>query len=144
MPADRVMVDANLAIKWIVSETGSDKAKTMRREWIQNGVLLLAPDLILLEIANALWKKVERGMIKRDAPVFSVPIEKLVPLDLVSSRGLVPPAQKISLDFHLSVYDAIYVAAAIKYQCPLFTADQKLMDKIPPGEVEIKILENIE
>lgn len=49
----RVVVDASVAIKWFVPEVHAEAARRLLRE----GMILLAPDLIWAEVANALWRK---------------------------------------------------------------------------------------
>lgn len=46
----RLMVDASVALKWFVAETGGDHALRL----LQSGNDLLAPEYILIELANAL------------------------------------------------------------------------------------------
>ncbi len=59
LPA-QVLIDASVAIKWVVKEPGSAEAVLLldRR--------LVAPDLLCPECANILWKKVARGDLSRD------------------------------------------------------------------------------
>ena len=49
----RVVVDASVAIKWFVPEVHAVAARRL----LQEGMTLLAPDLIWAEVANALWRK---------------------------------------------------------------------------------------
>ena len=56
-----VVVDASVALKWVIEEDGSHAA----------GVLLLeqplaAPDLLIVECANVVWAKARRGVLGRD------------------------------------------------------------------------------
>ena len=57
----RVVVDSCVALKWFASEQNSDMAKRL----FDPSVERLAPDLILVEIANALWKNERLGRIRR-------------------------------------------------------------------------------
>jgi len=51
------VVDASVAVKWVVPEALSEHAERV----LATDEELLAPDLLLVEAANALWKKTERG-----------------------------------------------------------------------------------
>ena len=53
---DRLVVDASVAIKWVVEEEGSEAAAGLL-----DGSTLAAPDFLIPECANILWKKVRRG-----------------------------------------------------------------------------------
>ena len=44
------VIDASVAIKWVVEEPGTPEALLLRRH------RLLAPDLLMAECANILWK----------------------------------------------------------------------------------------
>lgn len=52
--AGTVVVDASLAVKWIVREPGSNEALGLLEKWIRAGVALSAPPLLLYEVANVL------------------------------------------------------------------------------------------
>ena len=49
------VVDASVLIKWVMQEEGSDAAIRLIA-----GPTLSAPDLLMSECANILWKKVHR------------------------------------------------------------------------------------
>ena len=57
----RLVVDASVAVKWVVAEEGSDAAERL----LANGEDLYAPRLMASEIANALWRKARMGEIER-------------------------------------------------------------------------------
>ena len=56
-----VVIDASVAIKWVVDEEGSDDAVPLIV-----GPALSAPDLLTSECGNILWKKARRGELTRD------------------------------------------------------------------------------
>jgi predicted nucleic acid-binding protein len=45
-----LVVDASVAIKWVIEESGTPQALSLRRH------RLFAPDLLMTECANVLWK----------------------------------------------------------------------------------------
>lgn len=47
-------IDASVAIKWVIDEAGTREALALRNN------ALIAPDLLISECANVLWKKVQR------------------------------------------------------------------------------------
>lgn len=47
------VVDASVAVKWVIPEVLSDAADRVR----DGEDDILAPDLLLVEVANALWRK---------------------------------------------------------------------------------------
>jgi len=57
-----LVIDASVAFKWFVEELESDAAqRILERESVR-----IAPDLVLLEIANTAWTKEQRGEISPD------------------------------------------------------------------------------
>ena len=54
-----LVVDASVACKWFVAESGSDAAAAL----LAGDQMLLAPDLIVPEVCNAAWSKLRRGEI---------------------------------------------------------------------------------
>lgn len=51
----KLVIDASVAIKWVVDEPGTTEALALRRK-----AKLIAPDLLIAECANILWKKARR------------------------------------------------------------------------------------
>ncbi|MBE9167707.1 type II toxin-antitoxin system VapC family toxin [Pleurocapsales cyanobacterium LEGE 06147] len=53
----KFVVDANVAIKWILPEIHSEAALRLRK----NNYELIIPDFFFPEIGNIFWKRVRRG-----------------------------------------------------------------------------------
>jgi predicted nucleic acid-binding protein len=122
----RTVVDASVALKWYFPELGSDQAKRVLAEAIDGERQLLAPDLILIEFANVLWKKVQReecdrGEAEEILDAFGTDAPRLV-----ASVPLVPRALELALRLGEVVYDCVYLAAAIEGEASLVTADARL------------------
>ena len=56
---DAAVVDASVAVKWVVDEADSGPARSMADARLE------APDLLLVECANILWKKAGIGDLTR-------------------------------------------------------------------------------
>jgi predicted nucleic acid-binding protein len=54
-----LVIDASVAVKWVVEEPGTQEALLLRQH------RLLAPDLLVAECANILWKKVDENSQKK-------------------------------------------------------------------------------
>jgi len=52
------VVDASVVLKWFLPEPDSAAADSLLEQFLNDEVEFIAPDLILLETANALWKRV--------------------------------------------------------------------------------------
>ncbi|MCZ6483247.1 MAG: DUF3775 domain-containing protein [Alphaproteobacteria bacterium] len=118
------VIDASVAIKWFIEENLSAEAGAI----LGHGEPLFAPDLLLAEIGNVLWKKVIRGEITPDqAHEIAAKIEEGVPV-LYSMRLLNARALQIALDLDHPIYDCFYLACAEAVDGVVVTADQKLLD----------------
>ena len=62
----RTVVDASVALKWYFEEPGREAADAILAARIAGERHLLAPDLVVPEFANALWKKTRRGECSAD------------------------------------------------------------------------------
>ena len=47
--------------------------------------------------------------------------------DLIPSVELINPAFDLAVELNISLYDALFVAAAVRHRAPLFTADKALL-----------------
>lgn len=122
----RTVVDASVALKWYFPEAGSEDAQRVLSEAIEGERELLAPDLIVVEFANVLWKKVQR---EECDPMQAEEILDAFDTDaprLIESVPLVPRALELALRLGEVVYDCLYLAAAIEREAGLVTADARL------------------
>lgn len=120
-----MVVDASVAIKWLVPEDDFEKALD-----IADKHQLIAPQLIYAECANIVWKKVRRGEMTAQEAVDASMFIDTFHVRTVSLRELVPTALELSLHLDHSAYDCFYFALAVLENCPFLTADKKLRDKI--------------
>lgn len=63
MSIAEVVVDASLALKWVVEEPYSAEARALLNRWRENRRALLAPALFLYEVTNALAKRMQRHQL---------------------------------------------------------------------------------
>jgi predicted nucleic acid-binding protein len=120
------VVDASVVIKWFVPEILEAEAK----RWLDPSNILYAPDLLLSEFGNILWKKTRLKEIS-EAEAFRIAVElKQSPIIFISSLGLFTDALTLAQSTGRTVYDCMYLAAAIKQGCQLVTADRKFYDAL--------------
>lgn len=124
-----VVVDSSVAVKWFVPEELSDVAALL----FEPSYDLAAPDLLVPEFGNVLWKKMRRNELRRDEALEIVGALGEVPLTIVGSADLVVPALEIAAAYGRTVYDALYVALAVARDCVLVTADERLVAALAGG-----------
>ena len=115
------VVDASVAVKWVVNEHGSDRAQSLSTARLE------APDLLLIECANILWKKVRAHDLTRPDAASRLELLRQAPISLADSRSLLDAALVLSFDLSHPVYDCIYLALALAREVPLVTADVRLV-----------------
>ncbi len=114
-----VVIDASVALKWVLDEPGREAADALLDED------LIAPVLWQIEAANALWRRTEMGEISPDearerlteltnAPVSSLVVEPHLAAALTLATELSHP-----------VYDCLYLALAIERDTHVVTADRR-------------------
>jgi predicted nucleic acid-binding protein len=125
------VVDASVVLKWFLPEKDSGLADSLLEDFLNGDAELIAPDLILLETANALWKRVELRQ-ELSATESSLIFRDLLtlPLSLHGSGPLADRAFQFAIKHRHSVYDAVYCALAIERNCEFITADQTLANKV--------------
>jgi predicted nucleic acid-binding protein len=119
-----VIIDASVALKWVVDEKGSEAAAALA------GTSLSAPDLLLVECANALWAKTRRGELTPDEARERVRVLARSPVRLVPLPDLVPAAAELAEELTHPVYDCLYLALAIRHRSPLITADRRFVEAV--------------
>ena len=118
------VVDASVAVKWVVEEVGSEKAVALK------GSSLVAPDLILVECSNILWKKVRRRELTKKQATDALDQLMRAQIQLAALRDLVAGAHRLALEIDHPSYDCIYLALADRERVPLITAGKRLVNVV--------------
>ncbi len=123
----RYVVDASVAVKWLVREPLSDKAARL----LGVGMSLMAPDLLFAEATNALWAMRQRGDLKDEELVEAVEMLRAVPVSVPGTLGqLTPAAARLAMDLRHPAYDCFYLALALQEGAPLVTADRRFSESV--------------
>jgi predicted nucleic acid-binding protein len=117
-----VVVDASVAVKWFVRETGREQALR-----IVDAPERHAPDLIVAEVGNVAWKKAIRGEVTGAQARFICTSVRRYFAVLHRSQALIDRAIDIALRLRHPIYDCLYLACAERAGARLVTADEKLL-----------------
>jgi len=120
-----VVIDASVAIKWVIEEDGTRDALAVLK-----GAALKAPDLLLAEFANILWKKVERNELLTDEAIMAARLIQQVDMEIFATRGLLEEATRLAIALNHPAYDCIYLSLALQNGWPFITADTRLLRKL--------------
>ena len=115
------VVDASVALKWVIDEAGSEAANSLA------GESLSSPSLLLAECANALWAKARRHEITAEEVVERLALLLGAPVLLVPVEELVEDATRLAVTLDHPVYDCLYLALAVREGTRLITADQQFV-----------------
>lgn len=119
-----IIVDASVAVQWIVEEDTStlSDALLLRRD-------LASPDLLLIEVANALRRKVWVGDISLDQAKAGLNLIRDKTRILKVQPELLDRALEMSHAMYHPIYDCIYLALAEANHAALVTYDQELIER---------------
>jgi predicted nucleic acid-binding protein len=120
----RYVVDASVAVKWVIDEPGADQALRLRRH------VLSAPELLIAECANIVWKKARLGELTEPEASLAAGLISRSDIELIPMRPLTRRAVELAILLDHSAYDCMYLALAEATGCPFVTADARLLRKL--------------
>lgn len=121
-----LVVDASVAAKWLVPEEGSEAALAV----LKADTALIAPTLVLVEVINVLWKRCRAGQLSLAHAEAGLAALQGYFNELVVDGELIERALTLALALDHPVYDCLYVALAEARDCPLVTADARLLQRL--------------
>ena len=120
-----LVIDASVACKWFFEEDLSSEARALA----ESDAVLFAPDMILVECANAAWRRVLSETIPQaQAQAFLKALPQWF-------ESLAPSAQLHEVAFEMAcvlehpVYDCQYLALAQEEGTRLVTADRVFVER---------------
>jgi predicted nucleic acid-binding protein len=118
----RLVVDASVAVKWYVDEPLSGAA----RQLLDDDHHLIGPEHLLAEVGQALWRRFYKDELSQDRVL---QIVEVLPdfFELIPTEALISDAVALACARSQSVYDCLYVAAAMQEDALLVTADLRLV-----------------
>ena len=119
------VIDASVAIKWLVEEEGTVEALTVLEK-----AKLSAPDLLIAECANIFWKKVRREEFTEEEALIGARILEQADLEILPTRHLLSSATSLAVLLDHPAYDCIYLALALERGWQFTTADEHFQRKV--------------
>ncbi len=117
------VIDASVVIKWFIPEIYSDAARRL----LQHDHQYFAPDLLFAETTNAIWKKVRRGELSSShGKQLTTDLHKIA-VETIACRVLATDAYALAIASECTVYDALYLALAVRLEAQMLTADERLV-----------------
>lgn len=136
-----VVVDASLAVKWVLREPYAEQAVELATDWASRGIKPAAPCLLLVEVTNVLHR---RAILEQISPAqaqqllgglmgMGIEIRERPQLHL---RAL-ELAQELQRP---AVYGTHYLALAEILECDLWTADERFFNSVKERKVRVRWL----
>ena len=129
---EAVVVDTSA---WVSRLLTQDSNHTAARDWIErhllNGGLLVAPALLVTEVAAAVSRQTGQPSLARSAvnQLNLMTTVRLMPVD----QDLIDAATDLASDLGIRGADALFVATAMQLSIPLVTFDTEQLQR--PGAI---------
>lgn len=126
VPLTTAVLDASVAVRWVVPEEGSERAADL----LTRPIAWIAPRLMLTEVAGALRRKVVDGGLRTE--LASQSLDALIravsegTVRLADDEEVVSAALLLALTLDHKVPDCMYLALAEREGAGLVTADRRL------------------
>jgi predicted nucleic acid-binding protein len=97
---------------------------------LADGEELVAPELLLAEVANVVWKRHGRGEIEAaEANDLLADVLRL-PISYIPAAELIESALELAVAVRRSVYDSMYLALAVRHGTVMVTGDERLVNAL--------------
>jgi predicted nucleic acid-binding protein len=123
---DALVVDCSVAAKWALVEPGDVEASHLLDQQEAGAISLIAPDLLLVEFASLIAKRVRRKQLSIDQAHEMFWIMEHSDLEFFDTRRLLGAALELALANQMSAWDCVYLALALEQNCCMITADRRL------------------
>jgi len=138
-----IVIDASVVVKWFIEEKDADKARFLRDKFIEGKIELIVPSLLYFEVLNAL--KYSQLFDQSELSDAGESLENYGFSVITIKNEIREHMIKVAVDHDMSIYDASYFGLSIVLEKILFTADEKIIKKLPPRlKKRVKSLKKVE
>lgn len=123
-----VVLDTSIIYKWLREEDERHLSLKILDDFLEGKEEVIAPDIILYELSNALaFKKelTEEDVLEAWEFFTDLNIQIFVP-----DSKFVEKCIKFAKKYEVTVYDASYAVLAIEKKCNLITKDEKFVEAV--------------
>jgi predicted nucleic acid-binding protein len=120
-----IVIDSSIALQWVLPEEATEQAERYLSE-----PDIVAPDVLFVEAANVLAKKVRLRDLSGDQArrAFALIAEAFTRVE--STRWLVPRALELAITLSHPAYDCVFLACAEALGAKLATRDAPVVKRI--------------
>jgi predicted nucleic acid-binding protein len=135
-----LVIDASVAVKWLIPETGHEEASRV----LEGRDELIAPSIIRLEVNSALVGRARSGTLSPEDARRAIHLWETMllagTLRLVAFEELMPLAIESALRASHPLADCLYLAAAIRLDALVLTADVAMCERAPRVHAKARML----
>jgi len=136
-----VVVDASLAIKWVLKEPYAEQALALAEKWAVAGTRPSAPCLLLVEATNVLHRRAMLGHISLSQARQLLAGLLDMGIEIRESPQIHFRAMELAQELQRpAVYDTHYLALADILGCELWTADERFFNSVKERQPRIRWL----
>ena len=136
-----VVVDASLAIKWVLKEPYAEQALALAEKWAVAGTRPSPPCLLLVEATNVLHRRAMLGHISLSQARQLLAGLLDMGIEIRESPQIHFRAMELAQELQRpAVYDTHYLALADILGCELWTADERFLNSVKERQPRIRWL----
>lgn len=136
-----LVVDASIALKWVLKEAGSDAVRDIWRGWVDVGETLIAPALFRAETLSVVRGNVYRGVFTAEEAETAYAVLENLSVEVREPDDLYGAAWRLAIRLNQpTVYDCCYLALADIMGCELWTADARFARAASPHLPRVRLL----
>jgi predicted nucleic acid-binding protein len=135
-----VVVDASIALKWVVTEAGSEQANALLDGMNAAALTLSAPEHLVGEVANGLRKRVAQGILTAGDALDALASIAALELDFLDGAARWFRTLRAAMDWQVTADDALYVLLARDLDAELVTADERLVAAARAKSLPVRLL----
>lgn len=122
----RIVVDASVAVKWLVPESDS----VIAMQLLDRSYELHAPRLLVSEVTNVLWRIAVSGSLDGyEAHRLAAEVEGMS-VNWTDDEAICVEALRIALEIGHPAYDCMYLALARRIGADVATADKRFVSAV--------------
>ncbi len=134
------VIDTSALVKYVLPEQDSSVAEKLVALHRVGTINLVAPEYVLVESANVLWKHLERHNILPEEATESLRTLRDLGVRLVPNAELLDDALTLAVDNGITVYDSLFCALALRENVQLITSDSPLVRRMAGTGVQAVLL----
>ncbi|MHB8647054.1 MAG: type II toxin-antitoxin system VapC family toxin [Thermomicrobiales bacterium] len=136
-----VVVDASVAVKWVLTEDGTAEARSLLARWVLARLQPIAPSWFACEVANVVYRRARAGEITLDgAKMLLNTVLAIVALHDAPGSDALRAMEMADTAGQQTPCDSCYLALAEREQCDYWTDDARFVKAAMPHFPQVRHL----